>query len=201
MGNFMKYTDEMKEFLKNNAPGKSYQEITFLFNNTFKLDKTITQISSFLKKHKIRTGLFKTFKKGNIPHNKGKKYYPSGRAIETQFKKGHIPSNYRPIGSERIDSDGYTYVKTSDPKTWKLKHRIIWEQKYGPVPSGHIVIFGDGNKQNFDIHNLILVSRRELVVLNNKKLIFNNPEATKAGIKIAKITIKLNSLERKNNKT
>ena len=42
---------------------------------------------------------------------------------------------------------------------------------------------------NFAIENLVLVSRRELRCLNQKAMIFNNPEMTKTGLNIAKLII------------
>ena len=50
-------------------------------------------------------------------------------------------------------------------------------------------IFADGNKENFDIKNLLLVSRKELAVLNKNKLIKNDAELTNIGVTIAKVKI------------
>lgn len=54
-------------------------------------------------------------KNGNIPFNKGKKGYMSAEQYEkckqTMFKKGNIPANHRPIGSERVGKDGYILIK------------------------------------------------------------------------------------------
>lgn len=189
MGDFMRYTDEMIIFLKNNAPGKSYKEITELFNKTFNLEKTINQLSTLFKRHKIKTGTYKTFAKGNIPHNKGKKGV--GGWEPTQFKKGHIPINYKPIGSERIDKDGYILIKVADPNKWRFKHRILWEKKHGKIPTNYVLIFSDGNKLNVDLDNLMLVSRRELLIMNKGKLIANSKELTESGLLLAKVKIKI----------
>lgn len=189
MGDFMRYTDEMIIFLKNNAPGKSYKEITELFNNTFNLEKTINQLSTLFKRHKIKTGTYKTFAKGNIPHNKGKKGV--GGWEPTQFKKGCIPINYKPIGSERIDRDGYILIKVADPNKWRFKHRVLWEKKHGKIPPNYVLIFSDGNKLNVDLDNLILVSRRELLIMNNGKLIASSKELTESGLLLAKVKIKI----------
>lgn len=186
-----KYTDEMISFLRTNTPGKSYKEITKLFNDTFNLKKTPTQLSSLLKRHGIKNGISKTFIKGHIPYNKGKKFDAGGRSVETRFKKGNIPTNYRPIGSERIDKQGYTFIKIADPNIWKAKHIIIYENEYGPIPKGHVVIFADGDKTNIKLDNLILISKRELLVMNRDKLIKDSKELTKTGHLIAKLKIKV----------
>ncbi|HEU4708777.1 MAG TPA: hypothetical protein VFS17_05645, partial [Methylophilaceae bacterium] len=81
------------------------------------------------------------FPKGHVPANKGKKgiSYPGMEA--TQFKPGHKPGNYRPVGSTRICSkDGYVLIKIEEGMfKWKALHRIVWERMNGAVPPGHVV--------------------------------------------------------------
>ncbi|MHB8308668.1 MAG: HNH endonuclease signature motif containing protein, partial [Candidatus Desulforudaceae bacterium] len=113
---------------------------------------------------------------------------------ETQFKPGRLPHNYKPVGTERVNADGYVDIKIQDgnaQKNWKGKHLVVWEERHGPVPKGHAVIFGDGNRRNFEPSNLILVSRQQLAVLNKKNLIQNSAELTKTGIIIADIFRKI----------
>ncbi|MCL2413548.1 MAG: HNH endonuclease, partial [Bacteroidales bacterium] len=148
--------------------------------------------SGKLKRMGLLNGRDCRFKKGNIPPNKGKKRWWVG-GEETQFKKGNIPTNYKPIGSERIGKKpknsnlGYTEIKVADPNKWKMKHVIVWEAVNGPVPKGHCVIFADRDKSNFDIDNLLLVSRAELARMNQKGYIFENAELTKTGHIMAKL--------------
>lgn len=189
-----KYTDEMIEFLKEVTPQKTYKEITELFNRRFNLDVTAEKIKSLLSRKKICTGTRGClYKKGKVPWNKGKKGYMG--ANKTSFKKGHKPKNWRTVGSERIDTEGYTLIKIAEPKKWALKHRIIWEEfNKKKVPRGSVIIFADGDKTNFNIENLICVSRKELRVLNKCSLIKNDLELTKTGLNVAKIRIKLAEL-------
>lgn len=191
-----KYTNEMIEFLKEVAPQKTYKEITELFNKKFNLNVTAEKIKSLLSRKKICTGTKGCLhKKGSIPWNKGKKGYMG--ANRTSFKKGHKPKNWRPVGSERVDKDGYTLIKIAEPRSWYLKHRLIWEEHYKmKVPFGQAIIFGDGDKTNFSIENLICVSRKELRVLNKFGLIKNDAELTKTGLNVAKIRIKLAELRK-----
>lgn len=130
------------------------------------------------------------------PWNKGKKGVTCG-GKETQFGKGRKPWNYRPVGSERTNVDGYVEIKIADPKTWKAKHVLLWEAAHGPIPKGHVVIFADGNKQNVTLENLLLLSRRELAVMNKKGLIANDAELTKAGVVVADIYLKIGERKRK----
>lgn len=102
--------------------------------------------------------------KGSIPWNKGLKgYCPGGE--EFRFKKGHVPWHTREIYSERLDKDGYVLIKLDDRKKWKRKHIWIWEKEHGEVPEGHIIIFRDNDKYNFDINNLKCISRAVNAVL------------------------------------
>ena len=195
-----KYTNEMIEFLKEVAPQKTYKEITELFNKKFNLDVTTEKMKSLLTRKKICTGTKGClYKKGSIPWNKG--VYGYMGANKTSFKKGHKPKNWRTVGSERIDTEGYTLIKIAEPKKWALKHRIIWEEFHKKkVPRGCVIIFADGDKTNFNIENLICVSRNELKVLNKCGLIKNDVELTKSGLNIAKIRIKLAELRKEKKK-
>lgn len=137
------------------------------------------------------------FEKGDIPPNKGFKrkewMSPESEAIckKTQFKKGHVPKNKKPIGSERISVDGYIEVKVSEKGRWALKHRIVYEQAHGKIPKGYVVVFADGNKLNLELDNLILVSRNELCRMNQNKLFTNDKELTKSGLVLVKLMNKM----------
>lgn len=190
------FTPEEKKFIEDHVKDRSNNELTDIFNTYFGLDLNVKQIKAFKKNHKLSSGLDGRFQPGQIPFNKGKKGI--GGWEPTQFKKGNKPVNYRPVGSERVNVDGYVEIKTADPNKWRLKHQVIWEQVNGPIPKGYAVIFGDSNRLNLEPENLILVSRKQLVRLNQNNLISNNAELTKTGIIIADIFNKIG--ERKKNK-
>lgn len=189
-----KYTDDIINFLREIAPGKTYKEIVEIFNKKYDLEITTKKLSSLLGRKKIKTGTTGCFRKGFIPWNKGKKGYMG--ANRTSFKKGNKPKNWRPIGSERINDEGYTLIKVSNKggmwKRWALKHRVVWEQHHKKkIPKGSVIIFADGNKNNLSIDNLLCVTREELKVLNRCRLISSVPELTKTGLNVAKLKIKL----------
>lgn len=184
------YNQEMIEFIEMNVNGTSYADLTRLVNDKFETNFTIQQIRTCLKNRKLKTGRGGHFKKGNVPHNKGIKIWWKGGEL-TRFKKGDMPPNHRPAGSERINVDGYVETKVSEPNRWRPKHTAIWEEHNGPLPPGHAVIFGDGNKRNFNINNLILVSRRQLLTLNKHKLIKNDADLTRTALIIADIKHKI----------
>ncbi|MFA5385086.1 MAG: HNH endonuclease signature motif containing protein [Eubacteriales bacterium] len=191
------YTPAQAAFLVGNVNDRGNQELTDLFNAHFGLNLTLTQIKGYKKNHKLNSGLTGFFPPGQVPFNKGRKGV--GGWPPTQFKKGNRPANWVPLGTERISRDGYTEVKIADGrlnKNWKGKHILIWEEHNGPIPCGHVVIFGDGNKRNFDPENLLLVSRAQLIRLNQMKMIQEDAELTKVGIAIADICNKIGERKR-----
>lgn len=180
------YPDEVKKFIEENVKGITSKELTRLINDRFGTDYGANHIRAYMKNHKLTNGLDTCFKKGDIPPNKGVKGYSPPGSEKGWFKKGQDPINHREVGSERITKDGYVEIKVEEPGKWKLKHRFIWEQHNGPVKRNHVVIFLDGNKLNLDISNLAMISRNELKIMNQVGLKYENAEATKAGVMIAK---------------
>lgn len=205
------YTPEMIAFLKENANGTPYKELTKIFNNKFSTDKTTDKIRAICQKHKIRNNIYCneemiTFLRDNI---KGKSWDELTKQFNAKFfvnktkreiyracgNRGLFPHGFcsrserQALGSEII-SDGYVYVKIKQPDVWIAKHRMIWERNNGPLPKGYCIIFADCNPRNFDKSNLIKVSRQELLYLNSHNLRFTNPEYTKVGINIIKVIIK-----------
>lgn len=98
------------------------------------------------------------FQKGGIPWNKGKKGYIGANA--TSFKKGQLPKNTRQNGDTRLNKEGYLLVKVGHKK-WIRKNRLIWEEANGPIPKGYYLRIKDGNKENYSLDNMELVTMAE----------------------------------------
>jgi len=187
-----KYTPKEASFIKRHAAGRSYREMAELFNmQHFGLPITATHIKRFMANHGLRNGLDGRFKPGHATHNKGQKgiVYPGSE--RGWFRRGSRPANYRPAGSERVNADGYVEVKVSDKKKplWKCKHVAVWEAANGKAPKGHAIVFADGDRRNFDLDNLLLVSRAELCVMNHLGLISFNKNLTEIGKTVADIKL------------
>ncbi|WP_038634494.1 HNH endonuclease signature motif containing protein [Pseudomonas chlororaphis] len=128
--------------------------------------------------------LGKPFKPGQKPWNTGLKGIAvNGRAKETQFKPGHKPNNWLPIGCTRT-ADGYLQRKVTDtgypPADWIPVHVLLWEEHNGPVPAGQCVCFIDGNKSRIVLENLELITRAERMRRNT---IHRYPEELKSAIR------------------
>jgi hypothetical protein len=161
---YHKYTPEERRFIEDNISGRSYAELVYLFNRKFNCSISNGQIKNFLAHNNMR--------------NKW-----NNRLSDMRF----FAYAYRPIGSEFIDSYGYIRTKVANPDVWRRKHIVIWEAAHGPLPKGHAIIFADGNKANLALDNLLMVSRRELMIMNRKNLICPDADLTRSGKAIADI--------------
>lgn len=184
-----KYSAAHIEWLKDNIQGCHFKELTDVFNANFGMNLKVSTMISLTDRNGLHNGIDchfnkghepTQFRKGMTPWNKGKK--GTGGWEPTQFKKGNRPVNYRPVGSERVNVDGYVEIKVADPNKWRLKHQVIWEQANGSIPPGRVVIFGDGNRLNTDKDNLLLVSKGQLATLNRKGLIQKDTDLTRSAI-------------------
>jgi hypothetical protein len=160
--------------------------MTKLFNERFRLCITLKQMETLVYKHGLRNGIG-SFRAGHVPANKGKTR-PSWQG------------NHKPVGSERTEN-GYIVIKVSDRKNryhknWRFKHNVIWEQAHGKIPRGHMVIFADGNKLNFALDNLLLISRAEHGVMNRCGLRSASGDLTRAGKVVADLKIAITARKR-----
>lgn len=123
------------------------------------------------------------FKPGHNTWNTGMKGLRLGGQA-TQFKRGTVPPNHRPVGSTRINVDGYTEIKVAEDNfQWRHLHREVWKEHHGEYPpKGYALVFRDGNKQNCAIDNLELIPRGELMKRNT---IHRYPPELKQVIKLA----------------
>lgn len=201
-----KYTPEHIAWLAENIKGCPHAELTERFNQHFGLNVTQGALTSLASKHGLRNGIVRRiqkgdqigratqFKKGHVTHNKGKKKWWTGGEA-TQFRPGNMPQTWKPVGTETVRSDGYTWVKVAEPKKWREKHRLIWEAVHGPIPKGHALLFADGNPQHIELDNLILATRGQLARMNQNHLIQSDADLTRTGLIVADIISK--SAERK----
>lgn len=151
------FPEEIIEFMFEHCEGVLSKTLTEMVNEKFGTDYTNMQIRACKKRYKMRGGCDTRFKPGQ-------KYVPVvytpealGKMSKGWFKAGEESANYVPLGSERIDSEGYTIVKVGN-LNWQYKHRIVYEKHFGPIPKGYFVTFRDGDKTNLNPDNLVAIS-------------------------------------------
>ena len=191
--------EEIRQFIRDHAPGMYNQDLAAMVNEKFGTNHTRASIADLKYQMGVRSGIDAGFKKGvhsspatewkkgHVPINKGTKGMFPNCGGATRFKKGQRPHNYRPLGTEVKNSDGYWKVKVADPNIWKMKHVLVWEQEHGPVPEGMIVTFLDGNHDHCTPDNLALISMEANIRRNQMHLYGDTPELGKAAVVTAEI--------------
>lgn len=189
---------EYVEFMLEFIPGHTEPEIQDEFFKQFGIELRESQIGNFKHRYKIKSGTHGgRFLKGQEAHNKGQKVSKEvyEKMAPTMFKKGQMPHNHKPVGSERINVDGYVEVKTKEPKTWELKQRVIYREHYkDEIGKDEVIIFLDGNRLNLDPKNLRKIKRAELVRYNQDHLYGDDPEMNEVALNIAKLKTKVGEL-------
>lgn len=202
-----RYTSEQIEWLRAEYRRLSVAELTLAFNQQFAESRSEGAIRGALRNRKITSGRTGHFESGKAPWSAGTKGVLKRNS--GSFSKGHVPSNERPLGSERICRDGQVWVKVAEvnpytgaPTRFRQKHILVYERAHGPVPEGQVLTFLDGDRQNCELSNLVPISRRVLAVLN-KKMGFGkatDPDVRQALINLATIEVMANDRARESEK-
>ncbi|MCL2182092.1 MAG: HNH endonuclease [Chitinispirillia bacterium] len=196
------YTPEEIAFIRESFIAHGREETISLFAERYGVRLTVSQFKNTVQRAGIKAGRPGGFKKGN----KIRRINSAAPHLEAfRFKKGCAIRSL-PIGSECVDSRRqsrqYVYVKVAQPNVWRLKHQVVWEKAHGrEIPTGHVVMFGDGNTRNFEVDNLILVSREELGIMAAQRLYFPDAEMTRTGAALAALQVARNKIVKNKPKT
>ena len=71
---FLRYTEEQAAFLFKNCAGRLMPELTKMYNKQFETNKSLTELTSFLKNRRIKSGVDTKFKSGHESWNKNRHY-------------------------------------------------------------------------------------------------------------------------------
>ena len=130
----LKYTKEIKEYIKQHCLGNTCRNLVKELYKKFKFKTTINGLRTYMNTIHCRF----TDKKINKPKRNW---------------------NQHKVGDERVKK-GMVQIKVAEPNKWKQKQVYLWEQAHKQkVKNGEVVVFLDGNTQNFKINNLYKVSR------------------------------------------
>lgn len=201
-----RYPEGMYEFIRDNSKGVSSAKMAEMCNEKFKMNWTESGMKQFRKKHGIQSGLTGQYNKGGKSWNKGKKQTefisPEGieRSKATRFKKGQKATNELPVGAIVKNKDGYVLRKKQltgkQNERWEFLHRAVWEEHNGPIPKGMVITFKDGNKENCDISNLMMITQAENGMMTRRGLRTSNPELTEAGLNVARLKNRIKEIKR-----
>lgn len=192
-----KYSQEFIDWVKENSWGISTKDLAVMITEKFGIECTLAQVTSLRKRFKAPSGINTRYQPGHVPATKGTKGVYNVGGNSTSFKKGHASTNKKDIGSERLSKDGYVEIKVDNDRRWALKHRVVYEEAYGPIPENHLIRFKDGNPLNLEPDNLVAVSKRDHVFINRSGLLkSNDPDINMAAINTGKLISKI--YERKN---
>ena len=200
------WTPEKDEWFRSFVPGHHEAEISAEHERIYGTPLTESQIGNRKAKLGVKSGTTGgRFHKGDQrcgfrDDEHRRKFMEAGKA--TRFKKGEVqdrPDGWiKPIGYERVDGkDGYVYVKVKDTlqanapgsfnDNFRLKHHVVYEQAYGPIPDGCNVIFADHDKRNFDPGNLVAVPRTLWSVISRAGMSYCDRESLEACMNIARL--------------
>ena len=176
-----KWTPEKIKMLRKYYPDLQAKEVAS------KIDMSVSSIWNKAQELKLRksrqfyqkeaqrlleSGAKYRFSKGHVPANKGKKMAPEvyEKVKHTFFKSGHLPKNTKydghiSIRKDKLSGKSYKYIRVAQGNYIEL-HRFVWENQNGKIPSGHNIVFKNGNTLDCRIENLECISNKELMQRN-----------------------------------
>lgn len=198
-----KITERDAEFIKAHYKGTSARAMAKLLEEETGTKVARSTILTFYQKNGLKSGCDSRFKKGHVPVNPFQKGFANlkpeqiARIQATQYKNGHIPINHKEIGTvTKKQHEGhleYSWIKVDENK-WELEHVHVWQQAYGEIPKGGRLIHLDKDSHNNSLDNLILVSNKELPIINKNGLT-DEIELNKAIVNTVKLNSKLKELK------
>ena len=198
------WTPDKVEWFCSFVPGHSVHEISAEHARVYGEPLTDTQVKNAKVRFGVKSGTVGgRFEKGSVPFNKGRKWdefmseASQERSRATCFKKGQVSGiareRLKPVGYERVDPDGYVWVKVKDTPqetlndNFRPKHHVVYEQAHGEIPSGCIVVFADRDRRNFDPDNLVAVPRSLWSVISHRGLAYHDAESLNACMAVASL--------------
>lgn len=121
-----------------------------------------------------------------------------GKENKKRYYKNHQEeiiqkaTNYRNQNQDKVKTYNKKYYNEI-----RNKAILVWEETNGIVPNGCLIIHKDKNKNNNNLDNLEMITRKELGTMNlNNLAISENKEITEINILLVKIKNKTRDIRR-----
>lgn len=146
-----------------------------------------------------------------------KKYYEKNKDKKLQYLKdyyvNHIEEEKERTAKYRIEhKDKYReyarrYARNNKDKVYETRRRCyrkhfnkglsVWEEEYGRIPKGYCLVYKDGNKNNCNLDNLMLIEKKDMLLMVGTGIKLNGGEETiKTGIILAQLLRKKKKIEK-----
>jgi len=120
------------------------------------------------KNNDLVAAMYAMYKTGKSLESIGKVYKISRQAVYDLFRsRGYELRSKKMLGLTIIDGIKFTvmaggYLRGTIPGRRITIQKYVWEKMNGPVPTGFVIHYIDGNKLNNSILNLELVPKSEM---------------------------------------
>lgn len=166
-----KPNEKMKLFLLDIGTNYIVKDLVHIVNIEF---------NEHYKEQELRKYLFRN----RIPY----KYECVGRS--------HNQAKNYPIGTENYQKNNITIIKIANNK-WVDKQRYIYEKHHKrKLNSDEFVIFMDNDKNNFNIDNLKVVSRKVAGTIGKCDLKSNDKDITELSLCLVELKLKTKDIEK-----
>ena len=210
------FTKEIIDFIKKHKNDYDNKTMAQKINEKFNTSYTYVQIRLYRKKNNLEYRLFcKEALEYMRTHNQdsyeqlqinvnsifGKNY--SLQQIKSacywyklrEYQKRRERESFsKPDFSERLRKSKASRIEIKINGKWIAKSKYVYETSTGKkVQDDEVVVFLDGNFNNFDLDNLLCVKRKELGVVNGhlNGTCQNNGELTKLKYDVAKLKLQI----------
>ena len=113
------------------------------------------------------------------------------------FEKGCTGWRHKPVGSEGFTGK-YVKVKVAE-HLWKTKQQVVWEEHYGKLNDGEVVLILNGDPKDVRIDNLMKVTKSEMLAINRNRLHSNDTEIGRTKALLGKLLAAKGKKRRSNN--
>lgn len=210
------FTKEIIDFIKNHKNDYDNKTMAQKINEKFNTSYTSVQIRLFRSKNNLEFRLFCKETLEYMRNHNQDSYEQLKDDVNSIFGKNYSLQQIKsacywyklreyqkrrereffskPDFSERLRKSKASRIEIKINGKWIAKSKYVYETSTGKkVQDDEVVVFLDGNFNNFDLNNLLCVKKRELGVVNGhlNGTCQNNGELTKLKYDVAKLKLQI----------